>query len=277
MNRYKKSKLVMTISVLLAFSLSLLFLTAYQGIKIPYVTEGVTQVFSFVNSVFAKPVQLLSQEKEELLGLLEAYKENKELKGTIIKFEELTAEYETLKAENASLRQAVGLPSSEEGRLELPAAVTVRTPDAWNQKIVLGIGQNTGVSKDMFVVANGGLVGVVDEVEDSATTVRLLTNSDDFSKIAVKIMSGSESIYGILTGYDVDSHSFIISQLNSNVEVKSGSTVVTSDLAGNHPSNISVGKVTTVKNSSSSLNRELFVKPTANFSNIYAVTVIGKE
>lgn len=277
MNRYKKSKLVMTISVLSVFSLSFLFLTAYQGIKIPYVSEGIHRIYSFVNTTFAKPVQLLSQEKEELLDLLEAYKENKELKQSIIEFKKLSAEYETLKAENNSLRQTLGLPTSEEGQLELPALVTIRTPDAWNQKMILGIGQVNGVSKDMFVVANGGLVGVVDSVEDSATTVKLLTNPDKFSKIAVKIMSGTESIYGILTGYDVDSHSFIITQLNSNVEIKSGSDVLTSDLAGSHPSNISVGKVTEVRNSSSNLNRELFVKPTANFSNVYAVTVVGKE
>lgn len=267
----------MTISVLSVFSLSFLFLTAYQGIKIPYVSEGIHRIYSFVNTTFAKPVQLLSQEKEELLDLLEAYKENKELKQSIIEFKKLSAEYETLKAENNSLRQTLGLPTSEEGQLELPALVTIRTPDAWNQKMILGIGQVNGVSKDMFVVANGGLVGVVDSVEDSATTVKLLTNPDKFSKIAVKIMSGTESIYGILTGYDVDSHSFIITQLNSNVEIKSGSDVVTSDLAGSHPSNISVGKVTEVRNSSSNLNRELFVKPTANFSNVYAVTVVGKE
>lgn len=277
MNRYKKSKLVMTISVLLAFSLSFLFLTAYKGIQIPYITEGVAQFFSISHSVLSKPIQFLSKEKEELLDLLEAYDENKELKNSIIALEGLVAENESLKSENDSLRQSLGLSSAGSGQIELPASVSIRTPDAWNQKMVVDIGQSKGVSKDMFVVANGGLVGVIDSVGSSATTVRLLTNSDDFSKIAVKIISGSESIYGILTGYDVDSHSFIISQLNSNVEIKTGSTVVTSDLAGGHPSNISVGKVTAVKNSSSNLNRELFVKPTANFSNIYAVTVIGKE
>lgn len=276
MNRYKKSRLIMTISFLLLISLSSLFFTVYQGVQIPYVTSGVRQIFASVDSVIAKPVQFVSGEKDELLHLISAYKENKELKETIAQLESKVAENEALIAENESLRQALQIDSMDVNQDTVSALVAVRTPNAWNQKLIVDVGTNSGVKENMFAVANGGLIGVVSSVNDDATTVRLLTNSDDFSKIAVKISMDSGNIYGILNGYDTDSHSFIVSQLNENVEVKPGSAVVTSDLAGNYPANIQVGTVSSVKNRSNNLDRELFVKPAANFSNIYVVSMIGK-
>ncbi|WP_335339458.1 rod shape-determining protein MreC [Streptococcus marmotae] len=53
--------------------------------------------------------------------------------------------------------------------------------------------------------------------------------------------------------------------------------VVTSDLAGDMPSNVLVGKVSSVKTSTRDLSRELYIKPAANFSNIYSVLVVGEE
>ena len=103
-----------------------------------------------------------------------------------------------------------------------------------------------------------------------------MTQSDDFSNIPVKISLETDDVYGILSGYDTDSHSLIINQLNSDVDIPEGSSVVTSDLAGGTPSNIPIGKVASVKSSSSNLNRELYITPTANFSNIYAVMVVGQ-
>ncbi|HFR3369796.1 TPA: rod shape-determining protein MreC, partial [Streptococcus suis] len=55
-----------------------------------------------------------------------------------------------------------------------------------------------------------------------------------------------------------------------------GSNVVTSDLAGETPANVQIGKVLSVKSNSNSLNREVYVEPTASFSNIYSVLVVGQ-
>lgn len=276
MNRYKKSRLVVVVSVLSLLSLSLLFLTAYQGLKIPFVTDAVEGSLSLVETVISKPVQFLSEQKDGLSDLVATYKENQELKQTIAELQDTAAENASLKDENESLRQSLEVKENYADKKIVSALVSVRTPNAWNQEIFLNIGQKDGVTSDMLVVANGGLIGVVDTLEESSTAVKLLTNSDDFSKIAVKISTGSSDVYGILTGYDTDSHSFIVNQLNSNEEIPAGSNVVTSDLAGGVPSNIQIGKVASVKTSSSNLNRELYVEPTADFSNIYSVTVIGQ-
>ena len=276
MNRYKISRLVVVVSVLSVFSLSLLFLTAYQGLKIPVVSDGVRQSVAFLDEVVSKPTQFLSKQKDYLNDLVAAYRENQELKSTLASLENSISEMESLKNENESLRQNLQMKESYADKQLISALVTVRSPNSWNQELVLDIGQDAGLTEDMLVVANGALIGTIDTLDASSTTVKLLTNSDDFSNIPVKISLESSDVYGILSGYDTDSHSLIINQLNSEVEIPVGSSVVTSDLAGGTPSNIPIGKVASVKTSSSSLNRELYITPSANFSNIYAVMVVGQ-
>ncbi len=276
MNRYKKSRLVVVISILSVFSLSLLFLTAYQGVEIPIVSDGVRQSIAFLDEVVSKPTQFLSKQKDYLNDLVAAYKENQELKSTLASLENSISEMESLKNENESLRQNLEIKEAYADKQMISALVSVRSPNSWNQELVIDIGKDAGLTENMLVVANGALVGTIDSLDAYSTTVKLLTNSDDFSNIPVKISLEMTDVYGILSGYDTDSHSLIINQLNSDVEIPVGSSVVTSDLAGGTPSNIPVGKVASIKSSSSNLNRELYITPTANFSNIYAVMVVGQ-
>ena len=276
MNRYKKSKLIVVVSVLSVFSLSLLFLTAYQGLEIPVLTSGARQAVSFFGNAVSRPTQFLSKQKEYLTDLISAYKENQELKSTLVDLENDISEMESLKNENESLRKNLEMKEQHADKHFFSALVSERSPHSWNQKLMLNIGQDDGLTTDMLVVANGALIGTIDSLDGHSTTVKLLTNSDEFSKIPVKIALDSTDVYGILSGYDTDSHSFVVNQLNSNVEIPAGSSVVTSDLAGGTPSNIPIGKVISVKTSSSNLNRELYITPTANFSNIYAAMVVGQ-
>ncbi len=152
----------------------------------------------------------------------------------------------------------------------------MRTPSSWSEHISINIGETSGVTYNALVVANGGLVGIVSSLSSDSAVVTLFTNSDEFTKLPVKISVDSKEIYGILSGYDADTNSFIINQLNSADEIAVGSNVVTSDLAGETPANVQIGKVLSVKSNSNSLNREVYVEPTASFSNIYSVLVVGQ-
>ena len=170
MNRYKKSRLVVVVSILSVFSLSLLFLTAYQGIKIPFVSDGVKHTLAFLDGVVSKPTQFLSKQKDYLNDLLAAYKENQELKSTLASLENSISEMESLKNENDSLRQNLQMKESYADKLLISALVSVRSPNSWNQELVLDTGTDAGLSEDMLVVANGALIGTIDSLDTSSTT-----------------------------------------------------------------------------------------------------------
>ncbi|HEL2060478.1 TPA: rod shape-determining protein MreC [Streptococcus suis] len=274
MNKF--SKLVVVVSIFLLLSFSLLFVTFSKGLQIPYLNNIVRVVVTPIQSVISVPTRFFSEQKDVLTDLMSAYEENKQLKEAIMSLEGMAAENTSLKEENASLRSSLGVVSDFPEKKLIPGSVLVRTPSSWSEHISINIGETSGVTSNALVVANGGLVGIVSSLSSDSAVVTLFTNSDEFTKLPVKISVDSKEIYGILSGYDADTNSFIINQLNSADEIAVGSNVVTSDLAGATPANVQIGKVLSVKSNSNSLNREVYVEPTASFSNIYSVLVVGQ-
>ncbi|HHT7642826.1 TPA: rod shape-determining protein MreC [Streptococcus suis] len=274
MNKF--SKLVVVVSIFLLLSFSLLFVTFSKGLQVPYLNNIVRVVVTPIQSVISVPTRFFSEQKDVLTDLMNAYEENKQLKETIMSLEGMAAENTSLKEENASLRSSLGVVSDFPEKQLIPGSVLVRTPSSWSEHISINIGETSGVTYNALVVANGGLVGIVSSLSSDSAVVTLFTNSDEFTKLPVKISVDSKGIYGILSGYDADTNSFIINQLNSADEIAVGSNVVTSDLAGATPANVQIGKVLSVKSNSNSLNREVYVEPTASFSNIYSVLVVGQ-
>lgn len=273
MNRV--AKLVVVSSVLLVLSFSLLFLTVNKRLDIPYVSNGIHTALSYVNGLLSKPVRFFSEQRDVIAELIETYDENKELKASLRALDGRVADLDTVKKENDSLRETLGMTEQYAEKQFIAGLVSVRTPVSWNTQLTIDLGKKDGLTEEMLVVSNGGLVGTIEHIYEDVTDVKLLSNSDKVTKIPVKIATGTTDIYGILTGYDTDTNSFIVSQLNSADAIAVGSNVVTSDLAGTTPSNIQIGKVRTVRTSSSDLSRELYIEPTANFSNIYSVLVVG--
>ncbi|AWX94666.1 rod shape-determining protein MreC [Streptococcus suis] len=274
MNKF--SKLVVVVSIFLLLSFSLLFVTFSKGLQVPYLNDIVRVVVTPIQSVISVPTRFFSEQKDVLTDLMNAYEENKQLKESIMSLEGMAAENTSLKEENASLRSSLGVVSDFPEKQLIPGSVLVRTPSSWSEHISINIGETSGVTSNALVVANGGLVGIVSSLSSDSAVVTLFTNSDEFTKLPVKISVDSKEIYGILSGYDADTNSFIINQLNSADEIAVGSNVVTSDLAGATPANVQIGKVLSVKSNSNSLNREVYVEPTASFSNIYSVLVVGQ-
>ncbi|MBS8096686.1 rod shape-determining protein MreC [Streptococcus suis] len=274
MNKF--SKLVVVVSIFLLLSFSLLFVTFSKGLQVPYLNNIVRVVVTPIQSVISVPTRFFSEQKDVLIDLMNAYEENKQLKEAIMSLEGMAAENTSLKEENASLRSSLGVVSDFPEKQLIPGSVLVRTPSSWSEHISINIGETRGVTSNALVVANGGLVGIVSSLSSDSAVVTLFTNSDEFTKLPVKISVDSKEIYGILSGYDADTNSFIINQLNSADEIAVGSNVVTSDLAGATPANVQIGKVLSVKSNSNSLNREVYVEPTASFSNIYSVLVVGQ-
>ncbi|HEL1974132.1 TPA: rod shape-determining protein MreC [Streptococcus suis] len=274
MNKF--SKLVVVVSIFLLLSFSLLFVTFSKGLQVPYLNNIVRVVVTPIQSVISVPTRFFSKQKDVLTDLMNAYEENKQLKEAIMSLEGMAAENTSLKEENASLRSSLGVVSDFPEKQLIPGSVLVRTPSSWSEHISINIGETSGVTSNALVVANGGLVGIVSSLSSDSAVVTLFTNSDEFTKLPVKISVDSKEIYGILSGYDADTNSFIIDQLNSADEIAVGSNVVTSDLAGATSANIQIGKVLSVKSNSNSLNREVYVEPTASFSNIYSVLVVGQ-
>lgn len=270
----KLSKLIIAFFVFLILSFSLLFVTTSGSHDIPFLSSIVSGVMTPIEKFFSPTVSFITAQRTKIEDLFSTFNENQELKQSIASLENISEDNETLRLENESLRKDLGIVASFPEKSFFSSFVLVRNPVSWTEQLIIDAGTEQGVVENMLVVANGGLAGIVTNVESSSANVKLLTNSDEFTKIPVKISTQSGDIYGILSGYDSDSNSFVVNQLNSMDEIKIDSNVVTSDLAGTTPANIQVGKVKSISSTSNNLNREVFIEPTTDFSEIYSVLLV---
>ena len=270
MKKFKKSRLIVMIIVLI-LTASALLLSTYST----WFVNGTSNALSLVDNVLSKPFHLLTDVKSDLEHLVNTYHENEELKATLNEIDSASNEVTDLKEENAQLREMLDMKNSIKSDVKLSADVIARTPASWSNELTVNVGSENKVASTMLVVGNGGLIGSVDQVNEHSSQISLLTNKKNNENISVRIQSGSKTIYGIIVGYDEKKSAFIVSQLNTSDEIKEGSKVVTSGLGSYPVANISVGKVSSVASSSDYLTKEVYIKPSADFSDIRVVTLVG--
>jgi rod shape-determining protein mreC len=270
MKKFKKSRLIVMIIVLI-LTASALLLSTYST----WFVNGTSNALSLVDNVLSKPFHLLTDVKSDLEHLVNTYHENEELKATLNEIDSASNEVSDLKEENAQLREMLDMKNSIKSDVKLSADVIARTPASWSNELTVNVGSENKVASTMLVVGNGGLIGSVDQVNEHSSRISLLTNKKNSENISVRIQSGSKTIYGIIVGYSEKKSAFIVSQLNTSDEIKEGSKVVTSGLGSYPVANISVGKVSSVASSSDYLTKEVYIKPSADFSDIRVVTLVG--
>ena len=271
MKRFRKSKTLVYV-ILFALAVSGLLMMTYRSQSVTVLVD----VMSGLDKIVGKPFTWVEGTRESFSHLLQTYEENRSLKRELSSERDVQAEIDTLKKENAQLRDLLAMKSLYEGHLSISATVIHRSPLSWGDDLTLDKGSNEKVSNEMVAVVNKGLIGTVEKVATHSSRIHLLTNPKSAQSVAVKIKTTKSEIFGILTGYDSEEQAFIVSQLNQNVSLEKGSKVLTSGLGINHIADIPVGEVLDVRENKDHLTKEVLVKPSADFSDIRVVTLVGE-
>lgn len=266
------SKLLLHIIVVFLLVFTLLFFMLKNKGKIAEATSPIAGFVAQVDQVISAPFRAFDDLSTRVNNLLSTYEENEELKQSLATLEDQQERVASLEAENASLRSVLDLEKRVANPLKLRGEVIVRTSTAWLDELVVNIGQAKGVQKGMFALANGGLIGKVVEVSQNSSRISLLTNQGNKPEIPVKWTQGDKTFYGILSAYDFQKKMFLVSEINTDEELSDKSDVLTSGLDGESVENLTIGQINDIDNA----NRQLFVQPSADFSKISFVTLVGK-
>ncbi|MBM7635707.1 rod shape-determining protein MreC [Streptococcus saliviloxodontae] len=238
-------------------------------------SSPVVSVFSRVDSAVSQPFSFLLNLNENISSLFSTYAENKELKKENTDLKSTSIESSDLEKRVQELEGILNLSSSLSMKNNITANVVSRSPVSWMDKVLLDKGSKDSIKTGMLVLNSSGLIGYIDKVSEKSSSVALLTNSSKEANISMKISSTSGEIYGILEGFDMETHTFIISQLNSANPINVGDNVVTSGLDGSTVSGISLGSVSKVVSSSDHLKSKVYVSSEVNFDNFSYVTIVG--
>lgn len=256
---------------------TLLLITFSLTVGSTIVSQGVNDVTNILGRMLAYPANSVNDFMESISNLTNTYQENQTLKQKVETIYELEVELNDLKKDNEKMKETLKLQDTLNDYTLINATVIARNPDTWRDIVTINKGANDGLTPQMSVMSDNGLVGKVLDVNPTSARVALLSNNDHtLVRVAAMIQGEKESIYGTLTGYDHEKNILIMSQIQATQEIKVGDKVVTSGLGGVSPSSLYIGTVEEVAMDRFGLYKEVRIKPAADTNDVRYVTVVKR-
>lgn len=240
-----------------------------------FVQQISNTVVGWFGGIVNYPMNSANGTVSSLGQILNAYSENKTLKKKVNALEQTQTTNETLKKENKQLKAELELNNSLTDYTTITAAVTNRTPSAWENQLIVNKGSSSGVKKNMAVLSGSGLIGRIVEVNPTNSKVELISSSSESTNqfsVAVDNEDG-DTVNGLISGYDTKTSQLVMSEVSSSAAVKKGAKVTTNGLGGVTPKGLYVGKVVkTTKGSGGEIDR-IYVEPATNLNDVNYVTI----
>ena len=233
--------------------------------------QMVTKVITPVQSVF-------SQVTDSVVGYLRMLKirgnieyEYEQLSLLLDDYANQSAQLEELRRINESLYDL--LDEQERNRDMNPLAATVIGTDSGNyfSTLTLDVGSKNGVEEYMAVVAQGGLVGVTYNVEETKCQVRCVIDSDCTVAALIQSSRDQGSVKGTL-GINGEAMCRMY-YLPDNSLPRPGDMVVTSGVGLEFPKGIPIGQVRESTRGMEDNKSYVVLEPIVDFQHLEYVTV----
>lgn len=282
MRNFFSNKKLIIIMIVVIVTIGLITTSAALGKKESrpsFLHQMANDSTGIVGNVVNVPVNGVRGVGNNVNNLMDTYQENRRLKSQLQSLAQTKAQISTLKRENKDLKKQVKLNKTLTDYHQMTAAVTSRSPNNWQNYLVINKGSIAGVKKDMPVMSGSGLVGRVVEVNKTNSKVSLISTDKELSnRFAVEVQkSNGGNTSGIIGHYDRDDDMLVMTNVSFPDGIKKGQRVVTSGLGGLTPKGLNVGKVVEVKKDNYGMASSVYVKPATDLNNFTIVTVISRD
>ena len=261
MNKKKKFQMKSKhLLVLMTFlCISAILLTFTQVVSVSPLREAASRVIVPFQNGINQVGTWMSGKLEGFQDVEELAAQNKELEQRVAELTEENTRLAQNQEELARLQELYQLDQSYSEYDKVAAQVISKDPA-------------DGIEKDMNVIAGGGLVGLVAEVETNCATVRSII--DDSSSVSGMTASTSDTciVSGDLRLMDEGKLAF--SQMSTENAVAVGEQIVTSNISDKYLRGILIGYVSEVTEDSNHLTNTGYITPAVDFKHIQEVLVI---
>ena len=214
--------------------------------------------------------------REQLVSdIKELQKENEALRQ---ENEELSVTNNALLQEKHELTELRNLYQLDQTYADFPKTgcrIIAKENGSWYHSFVIDKGSEDGLSVDMNVLADGGLVGRITYIGRHWSRVQAVI--DDNSNVSATVLSSQKNLIvsGNLTLYEEGTISF--SELADPDDlVKVGDSVVTSNISDKYLPGILIGYISEIQTDPNYLTKSGRITPAVDFSGLDTVLVIQK-
>ncbi|WP_051533319.1 rod shape-determining protein MreC [Anaerovibrio sp. RM50] len=200
------------------------------------------------------------------------YYQNKELREEVIALRQQNLQAAEFAAENMRFREMLNYKTSAVQFDLMPAKVIGRESSTWTSMIVVNRGSSDGIAKNMAVVTEKGLVGVVTEVSPNASKVQLIL--DPRSSVGTLVQRPESRVAGIVQGNPSDPMLPQMINIPRNSDVIEGDVIVTSGFGGVYPKGLLIGSVADIQNDDGGLLEIAYLYTAVDFQKLEDVLII---
>jgi rod shape-determining protein MreC len=227
--------------------------------------DGVQAVFTPVERVVAATTRPVADFLEDLSDIFSLRGDNRRLRSEVIELERELDEAQALQTRVDELEAILGFEPP--GELDsVTAQVLAVGVSEFDFTRVIDKGRLDGITVDMPVVDEGGLIGRVVAVTDEVARIRLVT--DPTMRVAVRIQRTGET--GVLTGRG--SGDMQLEMFNTDAAVVEGDILITAD--GRFPAGIEVARVLEPARAEVGFSLRTTAEPTAEVTRIDFVRIL---
>ncbi len=241
------------------------------------IDKPVNTVAGYVIVPFQKGIssvgRWINNRSEELAQIRDLLDENARLQEQV---NELTIENTRLqqdKYELNNLRNLYKIDSQYEDYDKVGARIISRDNGNWYHSFILDKGSNDGISENMNVIADGGLVGIIESVGPNWSKVKAII-ADNANVSGTVLATGDNLIVsGDLQAMENGLISF--GQLvDSDNKVAEGDKVVTSDISSLYLPDILIGYMDEISVDANNITKSGHITPAVDFEHLSEVLII---
>ena len=229
------------------------------------VTETLSPPIKFFGGIFSS----VEEFTRDYIWLRNLRTEIETLKKGVAELEGKLTSYQEAYIENLRLRRLLDFKSSI--RAETVAAqVVMHDMTGWFQTLVIDKGSNDGITPDMPVVNDEGLVGRILDVSNHNCRVLLVTDPGS----SVDAVVQRNRVRGILSGKDANG--CLLKYVRGNLDIQVGDLVVSSGKDGIYPKGLRLGVIQGAYKDPVDLFQKIDVKPLVRLSALEEVLIIKR-
>lgn len=258
-----------------------IFITIILLILIVVLSNLNVEKFSFAQNAVSKiitPIQngiIYLKNKIEgnstfFLDIADLKEENKKLKEENSNLEKSLRELEIIKTENATLKEYVNLTEKYTDYKTIPAYIIDKDSSNYSNTIVINVGEKDGITKNMTVISDKGLVGHIISVGSNSSKVELIT--DPASSVSSTLSTSNDVV--ICKGTLDSSTSLKAMYIPVEATLVEGDSVETSGMGGIYPKGIHIGTIENIVDTKNPTDRYATVKTAVDFTKVQTVLVI---
>ena len=275
--RFNKRYLFILVVVAIALVLVVLAASLKEERDLNPVEKVAKDTITVVLKVVSAPFNFVKDKIDEAIEKNNIYEKYKELQNKEEQVDSVISQNENLKNEISKLKDTLELNTILSDKVYLNATVVSRNIGYWYDEITIDKGSKNGIEKGMAVVTPKGLIGQITKVSNYSSTVKLLSNENMSDKISVKINTGDDYVYGLISKYDSKTNTYTVEGISENVDITEGADVVTTGMGTIFPSGLMVGKVKGVTTDNFDLSKVVEVEASVDFDDLDYVTVLKRK